>query len=522
MAGGTGQFIVIAGPDGTGKTTVADHLASRLDSLGPLLHLHHRPRALGGLTTHDGPVTEPHAQSPYPAPVSVLKVLYLFADHLIGWFTRMRGVVRSGGTVLMERGWWDVAVDPLRYRLRPHPFLVRALGRLLPRPSTTLLLVGDPDVLATRTDELDRAELARQVHAWIALPPALLRTAVIDTAQPLDAVLAACVEAVGGDGIGLDGRSWTALPTAQRARWVLPTRPARATTNGLRVYTPVTPRAIGGWLVARSAARAGMARLLPSCSPPTEVIEQVADLLPPGGTVAIARSTHVGRKTVMLLDHRGKAHGVAKLATDELGWASLAREKEALERMRSRLPEGLNAPALLDARAGRIVYAPIPWRPRMRPWELPVDVAFLLGRLYLSGHGGQGSAPAPPTGTAHGDCGPWNLLRSPDGWYLIDWSDATDDAAPFTDLWHYVIQGHSLLGRPKTRQIMAGLEGRGWIGAAIAAYARGAEVPIADARAQLLPYLEHTAGAGAPDNPEGRRGAAARLRLLEVLAREVA
>lgn len=185
----SGAVVVIAGTDGSGKTAVAERLL-RDELAAPVLHLHHRPAVLPGRTEHTGgPVTEPHQHEPYPLPLSVLKVLYLWCDYMLGWLLRVRPHVARGGSVLLERGWWDLAVDPRRYRLAPLPRLIRFTAALLPRPDATVVLRAPTDVLLRRKQELPAAELSRQQAAWAAAPRGVMRPVYIDAAQPLDTVM---------------------------------------------------------------------------------------------------------------------------------------------------------------------------------------------------------------------------------------------------------------------------------------------------------------------------------------------
>ncbi len=508
--GAGGCYVVVAGPDGTGKSTVVDHLRAGLAS--PVLHLHHRPRVLGGLTTHAGPVTEPHKYPPYPRPISLAKVLYLFADNLLGWILRIRPVLRRGGTVIMERGWWDLAVDPARYRLRPHPRLVATLGRLLPSPSATVLLLADTDVLTARTDELDPAELARQVAAWRALPTARLRSREIDVSAPLPVVLDRVRSALAAS--GGPSPSWTGLPRSTQSRWVLPRTPRAAAANGLRVYSPVTPRAVLGWKLARAATRLGAAALLPAAPVPQRTLEAVADLIPPGGTIGVGHGSHPGRRVAMILDENGAPIALAKLVDDDMGEAALAAEEAGLAALAPHLPGSLRVPALLSSSPRRLVYEAVRWAPRAAPWRLPVDVAYGLGALYAAGeHDG--------LGPAHGDCGPWNLLRTRAGWYLVDWADATEDAPAFTDLWHYVVQAHALIGRPHRRAVLAGVAGHGHVREAVLAYSAAAGLDSDLARPGLITYLQRTWGDQRPETRDGQRGRAARAALLAALGQEI-
>jgi thymidylate kinase len=192
---GAGLVIGIVGPDGTGKTAIGDMLEF---TLGPrrVLRLHHRPRWLPTRTVYGGPVTDPHKDAPYGRMASLAKVFYLFADFCIGWVRLVRPAVRAGGTVVLERGWWDILVDPNRYRLSSGGWLVRALGHLLPSPHITFVLAASPEVLLARKKELPEVELQRQMVAWRDVPAGRLRGVHLDVSAPMDEVHRQIMESV--------------------------------------------------------------------------------------------------------------------------------------------------------------------------------------------------------------------------------------------------------------------------------------------------------------------------------------
>ena len=187
--GGAGRVLTVAGPDGTGKSTLCDALIHGLLRDRRVLRVHHRFGVLPARGGDQAAVTEPHRDEPYPAPLAAIKALALFADFWLGWLLRARPFVRRGGWVLLERGWWDLAVDPRRYRLRPGGRLVRVLGRLLPQSDVLLVLEGPPAALRARKQELPEAELERQVRAWHDVVPAGVRRVHLDTSASLDEVL---------------------------------------------------------------------------------------------------------------------------------------------------------------------------------------------------------------------------------------------------------------------------------------------------------------------------------------------
>lgn len=189
-----GRYVVIAGPDGTGKSSVTNQLAARFQN--EVLLLHHRPSILPRRTRYDGPVTRPHGKTPYGRIPSIAKVLYLWLDYVIGWQLSVRPALRRGAIVIMERGWWDLSVDQARYRLDAPPGLLSFFGSLLPAPHRTLILTGDVDIIRGRKPELAREELDRQLAAWRALPPARLRAVMINIDGPLNAVVSRAYSAV--------------------------------------------------------------------------------------------------------------------------------------------------------------------------------------------------------------------------------------------------------------------------------------------------------------------------------------
>ncbi len=196
---GSGRVLIVGGPDGAGKTTICARLISEVLDGDRVLHIRF-PRLLPrrnrekARTRRLGAGVAPDASSPrvypraYMRGLTSVKALYLYADFLLGWAVRVAPHVRRGGSVVFERGWWDHAVDPRRYRLRSgRPFQV--LGRLIPRADLVLVLEADPEVIRARKPQLSSAELTRQMAVWHRILPSDQRAVFLDAASPADVLV---------------------------------------------------------------------------------------------------------------------------------------------------------------------------------------------------------------------------------------------------------------------------------------------------------------------------------------------
>ena len=252
----------------------------------------------------------------------------------------------------------------------------------------------------------------------------------------------------------------------------------------------------------------GAHRLLPRGIEPLRAVQaMVGPDVPAGGSLAVMRANHKERFVVLLMDAAGQPTKVAKVALSEAGRTALDREASAVTTIACHLEAPLSGPRLLAHRPGVLVTAAIPWRMRRLPWLLPADVAASLGAFFRT------------TQTGHGDCAPWNLLWTGSGWTLVDWEAADTEAAPLTDVFHFVVQGYALLKRPRLGAILAGLNGKGWVGQALRAYSEAAAISL-DGTTQLLQtYLLATQGRLDPEAPGERAGWHARQRLLHALTR---
>ena len=315
---------------------------------------------------------------------------------------------------------------------------------------------------------------------------------------------------------------WVALPRPGRGspspsaphyvpQLILPRGPRAAVAAALYAYHPCTNKARLAWEAARRFAGLGGFHLVPRRgAPPPVVTERLAPYLPARATIAVAESDHPGRLVALIIGESGDCHGLAKIAAEPAGQSALDNEGRALDSLAKLLPPPLSAPGLLARDTGLLLLEPVRWVPRRRPWVVPDEVARAMGAFFRAEGNGE-------LGPTHGDFAPWNLLETERGWVLVDWEEARDRDRPFFDLFHYLFMAHQNLATYSRQDFLDGLEGKGRIGRAIAAYAEGAGLRDVDLRELLIFYLRSSSKRLNLASPDGRSDHRARERLLRVL-----
>jgi thymidylate kinase len=186
----TGLMVVLLGPDGAGKSSVAERLRVRLapafrrTSAG-----HWSPDLLGRAARRGSAGSEsPHGQAPHSHARSILKACYWLLDFGLGYWVRVRPALVRSTLVVYDRYLPDAAADPHRYRFAGPTWLVRLIGRLVPPADLTIVLDAPPEILRRRKQEVTPAETARQREAYRSLVMGQ-KGHVVDASQPLEAVV---------------------------------------------------------------------------------------------------------------------------------------------------------------------------------------------------------------------------------------------------------------------------------------------------------------------------------------------
>jgi thymidylate kinase len=179
-------WIAVLGPDGSGKSTVLQEVCELLKTTIPRRQIFHwRPAVLKPGNPEAGPVTDPHGQTPRSLPVSLVKLLFLFVDWWLGYWMRIVPLSSRLTFCLFDRCYFDLLVDPRRYRYGGPMGLARWVGALLPQPAMVILLDAPPTVLQARKKEVSLEETQRQVAEYRTLVSELPGGRIVNCDRPV-------------------------------------------------------------------------------------------------------------------------------------------------------------------------------------------------------------------------------------------------------------------------------------------------------------------------------------------------
>ena len=188
-----GLVVAFIGPDGSGKSSVAEGSMERLQpTFGreKSRYIHWKPSVLRPKQDQGGPpVVDPHGKPPRHPLVSLVYFSFHLLDFVLGSRLHLRPVTFRNGLVMIDRYYYDFFVDRQRYRLDIPEALVELGYYLVERPDLVIYLDAPPEVLQARKQEVPFEETARQRDAYFALVERLPNGHVVDASAPLEKVI---------------------------------------------------------------------------------------------------------------------------------------------------------------------------------------------------------------------------------------------------------------------------------------------------------------------------------------------
>jgi hypothetical protein len=172
-----GLFVVLAGPDGCGKSTLSALMQERCNRLFPGIdHFHLFPKLhiFSFLDHYSRKRWEDrlkkgsewqHRNQHFPFWKSVLRGLYLLFRFWTGYMVWIYPRLARAHLVLGERWSFDLLYDPASKGISLPYAMRKILFFLMPKPCRVFVMKGSPEEISRRKPELPKDEIERQIKA---------------------------------------------------------------------------------------------------------------------------------------------------------------------------------------------------------------------------------------------------------------------------------------------------------------------------------------------------------------------
>lgn len=194
----TGFFIVVLGPDGSGKSTITSELRRQLDrGFRATQQFHWRPGLLPKLSrsnNSDNAETidnTPAEKSKYGFTISLVRFAYYWLDFVLGYWLKLYPEKAQTTLIIGERYFPDVLVHPSRYGFSLPQWLMRLASKLVPKPDLVILLQDDPETIYKRKAELPVEVISRQISEYELEASHWGESVIIRTDKPAESVACA-------------------------------------------------------------------------------------------------------------------------------------------------------------------------------------------------------------------------------------------------------------------------------------------------------------------------------------------
>lgn len=367
----TGLYVAILCPDGGGKSSVSKAVLTKLHGgFRRITLLHWRPGFLPKIGTFFGcgaprgqvVAVSPHSSEQISRIGSFFRWLYYTIDYVIGYYLKILPMKIKTTAVIMDRYYYDIVVDPVRYGFNLPQWLLRLPLKIIPKPDLTIYLDNSPKELFKRKPELPVDELERQVKVWRELIPSLPNARLVTTNKPLDKVTNEVARLI------LDRRAemtrkmlridpdesfylwennissgYVGLPSRKNCRWIVPIKTPYA-ENAWNLYSPFTARGRLYKTFLRSLSAMGILGVLRRQKLDLGIIDESGALrrCMEGifGRTALVPAISTGtpgpfRKiTVMIQSKDGNILGYAKIGESALAQERVKNEAKVLKSLR--------------------------------------------------------------------------------------------------------------------------------------------------------------------------------------------
>ncbi|WP_159434776.1 dTMP kinase [Rubritalea squalenifaciens] len=159
-----GVFIVFEGADGVGKSSVIRKAMTALPEVlcvkEPVM-FHWKPRRKAfGNSLEPNSAVDPRSSEKRGKLLSLCYLAYHWLGFWAGWLTGIYPRLIRNQLVVGDRYIYDMYFDPERFRLDVPEWVLDLLVKCLPRPHLLISLLGSPEIIRARKQELSLEEIS--------------------------------------------------------------------------------------------------------------------------------------------------------------------------------------------------------------------------------------------------------------------------------------------------------------------------------------------------------------------------
>ncbi len=196
----TGLVIVILGPDGVGKSSLGDGVISGTHGeifSGAVKRIHLRPYFFNGRNKKNSVTSKseldvdiyPYANKDRSFIVSMAKLMYFLLDYVVGYWLLVRPIVVRSGFVVFDRYYYDLFLDPRRYRYGGSILFAKLMSCLIPEPDLILVLDAPALEIHQRKQEVSIDETEQQRNAYTDFAKKNKLCVLLNASKPLITVV---------------------------------------------------------------------------------------------------------------------------------------------------------------------------------------------------------------------------------------------------------------------------------------------------------------------------------------------
>lgn len=437
-----GAFVVVCGPDGSGKTSLARELLGRVGHRGKYFHfIPSPPNHLDNCPPEVATSVEKN-RTRGSRLVGFLRIVWNLGRAWTAYLMAIRPALQGGFLVVGDRWLYGYTAQPMALKFYGPEWVARLVLRVMPQPDLVVVLEAPSEVIYERKSELSLDEIDGERRQWSQV---FGRKITLDARRTIAEL---CDETLARLGMGAQFRKYPPV----HGHVLLPAASKAAALASSTLYTPGRSRGLLAQRVGRGLLRATGTVWLPMANPSEiplneENREALAALLAANdlqhdniGLYTRRQDDRTGFS--ILIINGSKAVGFVRVGLP----GELDMECRALELLEIFSPLTFHYPRLLDRkRAGPVdlilqtVVLEGYHRPPRRP---PLDEIVAEIQLAL------GDFPKPPDAPdhwvpMHGDFTPWNLRDKGGQLSLIDW-ESVGWGPPLADQVFYIARSMQL------------------------------------------------------------------------------